>query len=240
MTQKHLKFNFKKFILLAFTFILFVPIGTLSHELGHGAVIKSLGYSAKLHFASIGYNYDKWYTEFEEIYLANEAAIESNTDFQNKSRYEFLSNKLNSDSFWITLGGPAQTMGFGTFAFFLLLYLRRKYSESPFNLWHWILVFTSLFWLRQICNAFLAIISELIAPNGTFFGGDERELAMHFNLWEGSIAIPLAVIASIICAYVTFKLVPKAVRFTFIFAALVGGSLGYVIWLELVGPVVMP
>ncbi len=235
-----MEFHFKKFILLAFTFILFVPIGTLSHELGHGAAIKLLGYSAELHYASISYDSEKLYNEFEEIYLAHEAAIENNKDFQNKARYVFLSDKLKSDGFWITLGGPAQTIGFGTLAFLLLLYFGRKYREMPFSLWHWFLVFTSLFWLRFICNPFLSIGSELIAPNGSFFGGDERELAMHFNLWEGSVSLPLAFLGSIICAYVTFRVVPKAISVTFIAAALVGGSFGYLIWLVLLGPIVMP
>ena len=51
--------EFRKFIILTFIFILFTPIGTISHEYGHIAVAKLLGYKTTLHYASMNWYPDK-------------------------------------------------------------------------------------------------------------------------------------------------------------------------------------
>lgn len=54
-----MKFDMPRFLLLTLAFIVCVPIGTLSHELGHIAVAEALGYDTRLYFASMDYNYEK-------------------------------------------------------------------------------------------------------------------------------------------------------------------------------------
>lgn len=235
-----LKFQLKPFLLFSILFILFVPIGTLSHELGHGAAIKLFGHTPTLHYASIDYDFNEKYDRIDELYFENKKAIDSGNEFGDQLNYEALVKEINSDSFWITAGGPIQTTAFGTIAFFILLYLRKGSSNNNFKNAHWSLVFISLFWLREIFNPTLSILTELNSPDGTYFGGDERKLALQLDWWEGSIALTLGIIGSIFCITIIFKLIPKFYRFTFILSGLVGGCLGYIIWLQWIGPIVLP
>lgn len=57
------------FVSMVLTFVVFTIIGTLSHELGHIAVAKYLGYSTTLHFGSMNYESDFPYSKSHELFI---------------------------------------------------------------------------------------------------------------------------------------------------------------------------
>ncbi|WP_312075913.1 hypothetical protein [Chryseobacterium sp.] len=56
--MKYLKFDFKLFLILAFTFIIMTVVGTLTHEMGHYAVAKYFGYNARIDYQSTRFDRD--------------------------------------------------------------------------------------------------------------------------------------------------------------------------------------
>jgi len=108
------------------------------------------------------------------------------------------------------------------------------------KLWDWFAVFLSLFSLRFVANMTLSVLYEFINPNGTYFGGDEARIARSLNLPKGSIAFPLFCIGLLIALWVIFKVLPYKTRFTFILSGLTGGVLGWIIWMDWLGPIVLP
>ena len=234
------KIELKLFFVLAFTFILFTIIGTVSHEYGHYFVAKSLDYDAE-----VSYAYTIWTDEIAEAFMDSVETKYPNKedfkkDFPEKEKYNSVAKKYGKEDFLITLGGPFQTMLTGTIGLLFLYFKREKFNGSKKNnLMSWLLVFISLFWLRQLSNFLHWLVSYFFT--GEFsMGGDEIRAALHLNLPIGTFAIGTAFIAAIILAFIILKIIPKEKRITFITAGLVGGMLGYYIWLVLLGPIVMP
>src|ERR1044071_4279808 len=92
--------NKRLFFYLTPGFIAATIIGTQLHELGHYAVIKLFGYEPILHYSSTSLTDKSW-----------EAIDET-------------------DYFWFTLGGPAQTILTGLTGLILLLVYRRSFSGA--------------------------------------------------------------------------------------------------------------
>ncbi|WP_124979711.1 hypothetical protein [Nonlabens xiamenensis] len=246
-------FHIKAFVLLIMGFILFTVIGTLSHEYGHILVAESLGYETQLHYGSMNYN-PSGYSSDPNVIASKQLRhkytglsfrewsqidLDQYRIYRQEIRDRFYSEK-NNDSLFITIGGPIQTMLTGVIGLFNLIYRRRWKAMQAWKLWDWLGVFLALFWLRQVSNPTLAIFRELIAPNGVWFGGDEAKISHQLSLPNGSVAIPLAVIGLGISCYVIFCFIPKSLRFTFIIAGLVGGISGFVGWMHILGPVILP
>ena len=235
-------FSLNNFTIFSSIFILFTIIGTISHEFGHVLMAKSLGYNTALHYGSM--NYKKYgintNEKIIEIFERNKYAIQNKKEFTEKLEFYTLVNKQQKDSFLIRIGGPFQTIITGLIGFFLL-YKRNRFSTSHFSKIDWLLVFLSLFWLRQIFNPVFSVLKRIFRGNGTFFGrGDETEIAEYLNLSIGTIDIMLGLIGLFICFFVVFKLTPIKHRYTFILSGLVGGSLGFYIWMYKIGPLILP
>lgn len=157
--------------------------------------------------------------------------------------YTFLENADQiplGDRFWITLGGPAETMVTGTIGFLLLtLYGRAHLSSGNLSVKQWLLIFISLFWLRQA-----AVFFMLVA--GYFFTGhlsqtqDEIKIALYWKLPELSVSAFTAIIGIIVLAVLIFKYIPARERFTFCVAGLIGGIFGFILWFKLLGEFLMP
>ena len=73
-----------------------------------------------------------------------------------------------------------------------------------------------------------------------YFGGDELALSQMHNLNEGTISIITAIIATIVCSYVIFVILPKKYLISFFAASLIGGISGYYLWFCKLGPYVLP
>lgn len=145
-----------------------------------------------------------------------------------------------SDGFWITFGGPLQTMLTGLIGLLLIFLYRERFRVAEsLEVWQWLIVFIALFWLRQTANLTTWIGGYLW--RGSWSGrGDEIRLARDLGIPEWTILSFTGLIGLIVLAFVIFKIIPDRQRWTFILAWLFGSITGYVLWLEVLGRVVMP
>lgn len=145
-----------------------------------------------------------------------------------------------NDAWFITLCGPLQTMITGTIGFMLLLFYRRNFfSAQSLNFRQWLLIFFSLFWLREVFNFLFGMLSY--AYRGKFpVQGDEFELAASSGFHPLSFILPATCIACVVLAFVLFRFIPGGQRVTFLVSGLIGGPLGFYLWFGIVGPAVMP
>jgi hypothetical protein len=238
----NLVFSLKNFIVFSIAFVLFTLIGTLSHEFGHIIVAKSLGYKTTLHYGSM--NYQKYDTNINDsiikIFKRNKFAIKNKKDFSEKVWFYSLVKKQQNDSFLITLGGTIQTMLTGIIGF-LILYKRNKTININFSKIDWLYVFLALFWLRQLFNPIYSFSRRLINDKADYLGnGDETKIAEFLNLPRETFDIIFGFIGLIISLIVIFKFIPLKHRLTFILSGLIGGSFGFYLWMNKIGPIILP
>lgn len=226
-------------LILSITFIVFTVVGTLSHECGHIVVAKYLGYETRLHYGSMNYD-NNLQDQINEIYFRNETSILKGKPFPEKELYEKLILKSFYDMLAVRIGGPVQTILTGTIGFILLLFRRKKILENGMKILDWLYVFLSLFWLREVFNLTMSVASALLNGKKNYFGGDERKIAIMLEIPQGGIAIPLALIGLCIAIFVIFRIIPKEQRLVFISSGFLGGIAGFILWLRILGPIVMP
>jgi uncharacterized membrane protein len=82
--------------------------------------------------------------------------------------------------------------------------------------------------------------SEFINPNGSYFGGDEQKISMLLNLYPGTVSLILGGIGIAVTSYIVFKVIPNKLRLTFILSGLIGGVTGFILWMNIIGPKVLP
>lgn len=245
--------NIKSLIILTIVFILFTAIGTVSHEYGHIAVAKYFGYETSLHYGSMNYYpkgylqdsylevYKKltkeyWNTEFESW---PDDAKEKAEEYQNILEKRYWNEKSNK-SLYVTIGGPLQTILTGMLGLIILFVRRKTIQNEGLKIIDWLAVFIGLFWLREIFNLVHSFGSEILSPNGRWFGGDEYYISKDLNLWSGTIPIILGVMGLLASIYIVFKVVPKDLRLTFIISGLIGGVSGFILWMNIIGSIVLP
>ncbi|MBW7844141.1 MAG: hypothetical protein H3C45_00550 [Bacteroidia bacterium] len=237
--MNYIKFDYKAFIFLTLTFILMTVIGTLTHELGHYSVSKYLGYEASINYQRSSYWDNDLNEYFKHSYDKYSNEIKNNLDFPGKQKYQTTIKKYQADNFWIILGGPLQTILTGSIGFLLLLLFRKKcFTTDNVKLTGWTLIFISLFWLRQVANLFMAIMT-FIVKGQPFLSGDEMRLAYYLdiNIWIIQVITGLFGIAIL---FIVLKLLPKSLVLTFLLSGLTGGLLGYYLWLIKFGQYIMP
>ncbi|OYU97456.1 MAG: hypothetical protein CFE21_03955 [Bacteroidetes bacterium B1(2017)] len=237
--MEYLKFDFKRSIFLIITFILMTVVGTLTHELGHYSISKILGYNASINYQSSSYWDNDFNKYLSDTYEKYENEILNNTDFPGKEEYLEKVRKYETDTFWIILAGPLETILTGTIGLLLLFVFRKKYiTPQKVHLIAWATIFISLFWLRQVANLFMAVMSLLISGKPSQ-RGDEMRLAnyLDINIWTIQIITGLIGIGVLV---IVLRLLPKAILLTFLISGLVGGILGYYLWLIKFGPLIMP
>lgn len=233
------RFQFRLFSLIFAGFILFTVIGTLSHESGHYIAARMLGFKASIHYGYTDIESNDQ-EEISKIYLLIKAEIESKKGFPEKEKYNALIQTATNDEIKTLLGGPLQTMFTGTLGLILLLTYRKTfYSATTLNLRQWLLIFTTLFWLRQVANFAVTCIIHLYSGK-TDFDGDEVRLANILGLNFLSISLLTGIMGMIISGFVIFKFIPAAQRKTFIVAGFFGGITGFILWLFILGPILMP
>jgi hypothetical protein len=245
--------DIKHLIFLSLAFVLFTIIGTVSHEYGHIIVAKSLGYETTLHYGSMnsypkGYSNDKDVIAFKNLtkdyvdvkYDSWPKELKDKAqEYKNILEKRYWNEKSNNDLF-ITIGGTLQTTSTGTIGLLFLIWRRKIICKKGMRTLDWLVVFLSLFWLREVFNLVTSIGGELISPNGTWFGGDELYISRDLNLWSGTIPIILATIGTVIAIYVVFKIIPKKIRLTFILSGFVGAIMGFILWMHIIGPKILP
>ncbi|WP_417602384.1 hypothetical protein [Owenweeksia hongkongensis] len=233
--------NLKSISTFIVAFITFTVIGTLSHEYGHIAAAKFLGYETTLHYGSM--NYDRAGSvngkRLQEIRSSFQYEIENNLPFSYKIEYNELIAKNRSDRLWIRIGGPLQTMLTGTIGFIILLYRKQKIHTSGMTLFDWIAVLLALFWLRQVFNLCIGLVKGLLG-RVSFFGGDEAHISYWLNLPVGTFSIVTGVVGLGICSYTIFRIIPRSHHFNFILGGLLGGIIGFILWMKIVGSLILP
>ena len=75
-----------------------------------------------------------------------------------------------------------------------------------------------------------------------FFGAgtDEVKIARELNIWDGAVSISTAIIGLAISLFVIFKIVPQPSRSKFILGGLIGGIVGFILWMYILGPLILP
>ena len=225
--------------MLTVAFMLFTVIGTLSHEYGHVIVAQKLGYNTTLHYGSMNYN-SNLKDKITEIYIENKTEIDNETKFEQKTEFENGTKKLTSDNLLISIGGPLQTILTGIIGLSILFWQKEKRKKYDLKLIDWLAIFLSLFWLREAFNFLMSIGNELVKPNGSYFGGDEKMISELLNLPIGTISILLGTLGIAISTFIIVRIVPTKLRITFILSGLIGGISGYILWMNILGPKILP
>ena len=229
-------FDKNNFVLLFIGFIVLTIVGTLSHEFGHYTVARILGYKTKINFGSVKWMNEQDLTFIRSSWKKYHSEIKANEKFPGKSKLD----DINSDGFWITLGGPLQTIITGTFGLiFLIIYKIKFIKVDNLSKVGWLLVFLTLFWLRQTANLFVELGNSIITGK-TSTRSDEARLDLHLNFPLLTIEILTGFIGILILIYVTFNIIPNRQRLTFLLAGILGGISGYILWLKTLGPFIMP
>ena len=243
MIQRFISFQiyFKLLLFLAFGFVIFTIIGTLTHEMGHIVFAKAQGYQTTLHYGSMNYSYGSSIDEFNAIWDTYEREIKNGEPYPKEERRQELLLEMQRKRNWITAGGPLQTIITGTVGFILLYRRKESIATAGMKILDWFYMFLTFFWLRELANPITGLISSFMEGEIRLFeGGDEFRLAQSLGCWKGSFSLPLAVIAFGIFSFVVFRIIPKNLRSTLLAAGLIGGIFGYFFWLEWVGPILIP
>jgi hypothetical protein len=179
---------------------------------------------------------DYWDTEYKSW---PDDVKEKAEEYQNILEERYWNEKSNK-GLYVTIGGPLQTILTGIIGL-IILFLRRKYIQTEgLKIIDWLAVFLGLFWLREVFNLVHSFGSEIISPNGRWFGGDEYHISNGLNLWAGTIPILLGAIGLLVSVYIVFQIVPKNLRLTFILSGLIGGITGFILWMNIIGPKILP
>jgi hypothetical protein len=248
--------NLKFSISIVIAFIVFTIIGTLSHEFGHIAVAKCFGFETTLHYGSMEYfkkgknefKKDKLFKELITIYDEFSNEISHNLEYEKKERFLELQNILDNKypdiakepsreeeikRFFITLGGPIQTLLTSFFGLFVLGFRDSK-NKVSFQFLDWFAVFLSLFALREVFNFVTAIIKYIIFSKSDFYG-DEFEISRYLEYNQWLIPVLTFILGLSISLYVIYKIIPFKYRFPFVISGFVGGCLGFAIWFGFLG-----
>ncbi|WP_116788289.1 hypothetical protein [Flavobacterium psychrotrophum] len=239
--MKNLTIYPRLFAFIALGFVLATIVGTVSHEMGHIAVAKSLGYKTKLYYASMNYNFEEKLDSLEAYHDKHKSAIYAKQDSPEKTYFKKAYEQIGKERYYINWGGPAQTMIVGTFGFIMLWLRRKKITEYGMKVADWIFAIIAFFWSRQLFN-FLHLIFDYIGSKGTNLStrGDEVKISRYLRLPLPTVNVITATIAIILLVWVVFIIIPKSKRLTFIISGLGGSALGWMIWMYWMGPVLLP
>ncbi len=214
------------FYKLLIAFFLLTMVGTLSHEMGHCSMAALLGHQPVVHYNSMTWNNP---TDFNK-----RNAETSYRDFE-----EMEISEHSAESLLVSLAGPASTILVGSLGFIGVLNRRRKRRQEPVTTEEWILIFFSLFWMRQVFN-FIRALMLYITDEKFPLSGDEVNLAILLDWNKFSINLPTALVGATIIGLLIFKLMPLSERRAMILSGCIGGPAGYICWMHWLGPIVLP
>ena len=173
--------------------------------------------------------------ELGHIYVAHQLGFETTLNYASMNWGGKESSSI--ESFWVSFGGPLQTMITGTIGFWYC-FENKEIKKFGIKFRHWLGIFLGLFWLRPIFNLMQGFYFKLIGQNDYYFSGDEAFLSDSLGFPTGSLSIFFGVLGIIVCSYLVFRVVPESLRFTFILAGLTGSLGGFWIWMEVLGPMI--
>ncbi|QDK83245.1 hypothetical protein EXU85_33440 [Spirosoma sp. KCTC 42546] len=226
---------------LTLCFILFTIIGTLSHEAGHLLIAKLMGFKGgRITYGSTYTGHTSATDSLDYYYKKFRHELKNKVIFPEKTDMNHLEKKMIHIRCYFQWGGPLQTMLTGTLGLLILFLINRKKRDLQLDLSNsdWLWVFIALFWLRQVANCFMMFM--LLIFKGVYGRGDETRLSKYYDLPPWTLNVVTGAVGAFVLHYVIFKFIPPHQRFTFVVAGLVGGVSGYILWLHMLGPIVLP
>lgn len=225
-------------------------VGTLLHELGHVSVAKYFGYDTVLHYGSMhfyppGKLKDSLYLERKRLIDEHSERIKKGEKLEELNKIKELGKKIALkyprkpvEGFWVTVGGPTQTILTSLVGLCILFYRRSKH-RNDFVFLDWLGVFLSLFILREVFNLLMAVKS-LILSGSKNYNWDEFKISRYLGYGDWFLPIITCILGIAISLYIFFKVVPLKYRFTFLIAGFIGSILGFFFWFDFLGKYVFP
>lgn len=232
-------FNIRFFLIFCALFILCTVTGVLAHELGHLTVAEYLGYDTTLHYSRVDYENKELNEKMSIIYEKNSEKIIQGQNYEGKEEYEQMLYDYFVDSVHIYAAGPVQTMLRGTAGFMFLFFRQKSLKNGPLRWKDWIAVLLSLFWSRQV-YLLLQWLSSGILFSARPITGDEAYLSDVLGLWSPTITVVTGIIGIAVLVRVIFRIIPTKYRTSFLTGGLTGSFAGHIIWLNILGPKVLP
>lgn len=210
-------FNAKQFFNYILLIIFTVSMSFVLHELGHYLSAKMLGYQPTLHYNKVSFEND---LNFEN--LAKNTSVE-------------VKSKIQRDKIIWNIAGPIITILLGTIGLVLLLIKHSKKDFfNNFSIFYFLL---SLNWLRQIIALLQSLISLII---GRKSHSDDLVIDYILQLPPLTFSLITGILSFFIFSFTIFKLIPITHRLTIFLSVAVGGSIGSILWLFIIGPILLP
>lgn len=226
-----------RIILLTICFAFMVPIGTLTHELGHVVVARYYNYSTTLSYASMHYE-KKELTGFRKWLVVNKERLKWDTAFVKKHDVPSHQRMFDKEQIRISFGGPVLTFLIGLFGLLVLLFKRKRWLVKDFKSLDWAAFFMSLFFSRFVFNAVMHFALSLMSTH--VCRGDEEKIAIFFGGSPNLLQGVLLVIFSLVLYWIVFIILPSKHRKDVLVSALIGCTLGWLLWMELIGKLILP
>jgi hypothetical protein len=220
--------------LIFWVFVILPTVGTLSHEAGHIAVARWLGYETRLHYASMSV-----FTDPGAVY-AGRCGLPPAGEADLAAYAECRGQEEHRESLLISLGGPLQTMLTGTIGLVWLLWDRRKRADKPLGRAGWCAVLLSVLWSRQVFNQLRYGLDWMQGEIDVPTGGDEEWISHLLGIPHWSMLAASGLIGLIVCSVVVGYGVPAPQRRPLLIGGIAGAVAGYVLWMGLIGPYLLP
>jgi hypothetical protein len=227
-------------------FLVFLPmafLGTQLHELGHWTVAEYYGFEPELHYGSVSYHESEKYRLYQHylsIYWNDSTDQEA---FKKSEHWPFVERTF-LETVFVTLGGPAQNMIFGTIGLIWLWALRRRRRlEYSLAAMEWGVVILALFWSRQVFNGLTGIVYWVVQGYWAVRGDESRlsrdisNLVTPMPTWTVNA---ITGILGLVACLLVVKWFPASHRRHLLVAAPVSCIVGFIIWYYLLGPWLMP
>lgn len=226
--------------ILTIAFACTAVAGTLLHECGHYLVARLFGYQAKISYAYTDWDKPSYNKYMDSVFEKHGLAIRNQLPYPGQDAVERVQSNFMKAYCWITIAGPLQTLFTGCAGLILVLIYRRRYvSSTSLSFPCWLFLFLSLFWSRQVFN-FIGWCGQYARTGYPSYRMDEVKIAqyLYWPIW--SITAVTGIIGLSVSIYINFKIVPVNLRFTFLLAGLLGGLGGFLLWIHVVGPALLP
>lgn len=142
-----------------------------------------------------------------------------------------------SASTLVTLGGPVQTMVTGTLGLGLLWRLRGQAWGGR----HLVALLMALFWSREVFNAAAYVVFRVggMVPAERLVQGDELKLGLALGGPPELVLAVTGLVGALAVLWVALE-VRRSERVPLVVGGGVGSLLGFALWMQIVGPVLLP
>jgi len=129
----------------------------------------------------------------------------------------------------------------GTLGLAWLLWNRRKHAAAEsLSRAGWCAVLLALLWARQVFNQLRYGLDWIQGEIDIPTGGDEERISLLLGIPRWSLLAASGLIGVIICSVVVGYGVPALQRRPLLIGASVGGAAGYILWMNMLGPYLLP